>query len=42
MKNLIHNDYDLATIVHTLRQLYFAKNIENLLVELVPVGPTIN
>ena len=32
--------YDLATTVDTLRQLYFAKNIDNLLVQLILVGPT--
>jgi hypothetical protein len=34
--------YDLATTVDTLRQLYFAKNIDNLLVQLILVGPTDN
>ena len=40
LKNLIHKGYDLATIVHSLRQVYFAKNIENLVVQ--PVGQTSN
>jgi hypothetical protein len=34
-KNCISEDYDLATIVHFLEQVYFVKNIDNLLVELV-------
>ena len=40
MKNLIRKSYDLATIVHSLRQVYFAKDIENLQIQLV--GPTNN
>ena len=36
LKNLIRKGYDLATIVHFLRQVYFVRNIENnLLVQLV-------
>jgi hypothetical protein len=31
----IHKGYDLASIVHSLRQAYFAKNIDNLLVQLL-------
>jgi hypothetical protein len=48
LKNLICSCYDLATMydlattVDTLRQLYFAKNIDNLLVQLILVGPTDN
>ena len=38
MQILIHKDYDLVIIVHSLRQIYFDKNIVNLLVQ--PVGPT--
>ena len=38
MKILIHKDCDLVIIVHSLRQIYFAKNMVNLLVQLV--GPT--
>ena len=34
-KNCISEDYDLANIVHFLGQVYFVKNIDNLLVELV-------
>jgi len=40
LKNLIRKGYDLATIIHSLRQVYFAKNIDSLLVPLV--GPTSN
>jgi hypothetical protein len=32
---LIRKGYDLATIVHSLMHVYFAKNIDNLLVQLV-------
>jgi hypothetical protein len=35
MKILIHKDCDLVIIVHSLRQVYFDKNIVNLLVQLV-------
>ena len=38
MKILIRKGYDLVIIVHSLRQVYFDKNIVNLLVQLV--GPT--
>ena len=39
-KNLFHKGYDLATIIHSLKQVYFTKNIDNLLVQLV--GPNSN
>jgi hypothetical protein len=35
LENLIRKGYDLATIVHSLRQVYFNKYIDNLLVLLV-------
>ena len=36
LKNLIRKGYDLATIVHFLRRVYFVRNIENnLLVQLI-------
>jgi hypothetical protein len=38
--NLIRKGYGFATIVHSLRQVYFAKNTDNLLVQLE--GPTSN
>jgi len=34
MENLIRKGYDLAIIVHSLKKVYFAKNIDNLLVQL--------
>jgi len=34
LKNRIRKGYDLATIIHSLIQLYFAKNIDHLLVQL--------
>ena len=40
LKNLIRSECDLTIIVHYLRQAYFAKNIDNLLGQLV--GPTSN
>ena len=40
LKNLIRKGYDLSTIVHSLKQVYFANNIDNLLVQLV--SPTSN
>jgi hypothetical protein len=30
IENLIRNSYDLATIVHSLRQVYFANNIDRI------------
>jgi hypothetical protein len=35
LKNLVYKGYDLATIVDSLRQVYFLKNIDNLLIQLV-------
>jgi hypothetical protein len=34
MENRIRKGFDLAIIVHSLRQVYFAKNIDNFLVQL--------
>ena len=34
MENLIRKGYDLAIIVHSLKQVYFAKHVDNLLVQL--------
>jgi len=39
-RNLIGKGYDLTTIVYSLRQVCFSKNIDNLLLQ--PVGPTSN
>ena len=42
MNNLICKGYDLASVVHSLRQVYFAKNIDNLLIPLeCPIQLTI-
>jgi len=35
LKSLIRKGYDLAAVVHSSRQVYFANNIDNLLVQLV-------
>jgi hypothetical protein len=35
MKKLIRKYYDLATIVHSLKQVYFGKHIDNLLVYMI-------
>jgi len=40
LTNLIRKGYELAIIAHSLRQVYFAKNLDNLLVKLV--CPTTN
>ena len=40
VNNLTRKGYDLATIVQSVRQVYLAQNIDNLLVQLV--GPTSN
>ena len=40
LNNLLCKGYDLSTIVDSLKQVYFAKNIDNLKVQLV--GPTSN
>jgi len=40
LKNLIKKCCELAIIVHSLIQVYFAKNIDNLLVQLI--SPTSN
>ena len=40
MKNLIRIDYDLSTIFNSFNHIYFAKNIGNLLVQLI--GPNSN
>ena len=43
LKILIRKGYNLTTIVNFLRQIYFAKNIDNLLVLLAgPSSNTIN
>ena len=34
MENLIRKGFDLVIIVHSFRQVYFAKNIDNFLVQL--------
>ena len=40
LKNRIRKDHDLANIIHSFRQVNFAKNIHDLLVQLL--GPTSN
>ena len=35
LTNLIRKGYELAIVAHSLRQVYFAKNLDNLLVQLV-------
>jgi hypothetical protein len=35
LENLIRKGYELAIVAHSLRQVYFAKNLDNLLVQLV-------
>jgi hypothetical protein len=35
LEKLIRKYYDLATIVHSLKQVYFGKHIDNLLVYMV-------
>ena len=42
VENLIRKGYDLAIIVHSLRQVYVAKNIDNLLIQLATKQYTID